>query len=453
MPQRLALSLAGLLAAGAPLHAGPGSPERPWAEILGPARGSWPPAAEEVRWREDLLDALDEAADSGRPLFVTLRCLPCKQCADFDRAVLEGGPELDPLLRRFVTVRLTDAAAADLRLLPMATHQDLDLSWWGYLFSDEGELYGVFGGRDAVSEETRISPAALARTLARVLDHHYDPRRKQWDVDGPPPDLSAPERTARDLPGYAAWSRERGGEGCLHCHQVQEVLRQPAIDTGTFDKTRDVYVWPLPENLGLVLDRDDGLRVTAVAAGSPAAKAGLRAGDSLGAADGVLLFGQADLRGVLHRGPAGAGAIDLVWTRDGALGRGRLELADGWRKTDLGWRMSLAQGNVGGRPGFAWANAVSPADRRRLGIPPGAMALRPWFGREPHDWPARAAGLRDDDVIVAVDGQSPDVAGRPFMLWFRLRHDPGDRVTLTVLDPRGRQRELAYSVPGPAKDS
>ncbi|HVS12164.1 MAG TPA: PDZ domain-containing protein [Planctomycetota bacterium] len=420
-----------------------------WPEILGPPQGSWPPPQERVVWREDLAAALDEARESGRPLFVTLRCLPCRQCADFDRAVLEGGPLLDPLLARFVTVRLTRADDIDLRLLPIEGFQDLDLSWWGWCLSPEGRVYAVFGGRDEVSDSTRISPRALAATLRRVLDHHSDPRRKGWNVDGPAPELAGKARTPRDLEGWRSWSRRdaaaRGADGCLHCHEVAEVLRQPAIDAGTFDKGRDLTPWPFPENVGLSLARDDGLLVERVQPGSPAERAGLRAGDSLAAAGERRLFGQADFRGVLHRSPSGPTHVHVLYRRGTELRSGDLDLAEGWRATDLSWRKSIAEGNFGAHPGFPWAHPASPADRRRLAIPVGSMALRPWFGKQ-RDTPAQLAGLTAGDVIVAVNGHSPDVSGRAFMVWFRLHHDPGSTVTLLARDPRGRERELRYEV-------
>jgi serine protease Do len=420
-----------------------------WAEILRPPQGTWPPPQERVVWREELNAALGEAREGGRPLFVTLRCLPCKQCADFDRAVLEGGPLLDPLLARFVTVRLTRADDIDLRLLPIEGFQDLDLSWWGWCLSPQGHVYAVFGGRDEVSDSTRISPQALAGTLRRVLDHHSDPRRKGWDIDGPAPELSGKPRTPRDLEGWRSWSRrdasERGADGCLHCHDVAEIVRQPAIDAGTFDKARDLTPWPFPENAGLSLDRDDGLLVEAVRPGSPAERAGLRAGDSLAAVGDRRLFGQADFRGVLHRAPGGATRVRVHYLRGKELRSADLELDEGWRATDLSWRKSVAEGNFGAHPGFPWAHPASPADRRRLAIPLGSMALRPWFGKQ-RDSPAQLAGLTGDDVIVAVNGESPDVSGRAFMVWFRLHHDPGSTVTLTVRDPRGRQRDLRYEV-------
>src|SRR5829696_5089380 len=76
-----------------------------WEDVLGPSTARLPAPQETVRWRGDLAGALREAQAENRPLFVTLRCLPCKQCSAFDKNVLEGGSDLDPLLEQFVTVR------------------------------------------------------------------------------------------------------------------------------------------------------------------------------------------------------------------------------------------------------------------------------------------------------------------------------------------------------------
>ena len=415
-----------------------------WAEVLGPPRGSWSQPRDEVVWRDDLRAALGEALATDRPLFVTLRCLPCKQCAGFDQEVLEGGPRLTPLLSRFVTVRLTDATQLDLGLLPAEGFQDLDLSWWGWFLSPRGEVYGVFGGRDEVSDATRISPEALANTLERVLDHHHDPRRERWALDGPARADAAP-RSPEELPGFRSWQAgnlHEADRSCLHCHQVVEILRQPALDAGTFDRERDLGVWPLPENVGLSVDRDDGLRVTAVEAGSAAAAAGVEVGDELRVAGGRLLFGQADLRGVLHREADPAGTVALRWLRDGEVHAGTLQLEDGWRATVTDWRMSVTQGNVGAHPGFGW-----PLPRRHPAVPEGQMCVEPFLGGAPAGgWPAVNAGLRGSHRIVAVDGQRPDVSGRSFLAWFRKRYEPGDEVELTVLEG-DRERAIRYTLP------
>jgi len=410
-------------------------------------QGKLPAPLPKVEWRQRLGPALKLAKESGRPLFVTFRCLPCKQCAEFDKSVLEGGPELDPLLKQFVTVRITNAEHIDRRIFPYEGYQDLDLSWWGYFLSSEGELYGIFGGRDDVSVKTRISVKALQNTLRRVLNHHYDPKRKQWNVDGPKPDLSRKYVPNFKLPGFKSWAAKRTGKsGCMHCHHVAEVLRQPAIDDGSFDKKRDLQMWPLPENVGITLDRDHGLLVRKVEPGSPAAKAGIKPGDVLGAADNTRLYGQADFRGVLHRGPKGDGEITVYWRRGDEVRNGVLKVKDGWRKTSLDWRMSVSQGNIGAGPGGFFPLKTGAAQRKRLGLKPGRMAVKPFMGRGRETRIVYQAGLRRNHVITAVNGKSPDLVGRAFLVWFRLRFNPGDKVTLTVFEPNRREKTITYTL-------
>ena len=175
-----------------------------WIEILGPSQGRIPAPLSDIVWRNDLQKALAESQQTNRPLFVTLRCLPCKQCSAFDKDVMEGGPLLAPLLSQFITVRLTDAKGIDFRLLPAETFQDFDISWWGYFLSPQGRIYAIFGGKDEVSDATRISPEALAATMKRVLAHHYDPRRENWNIDGAVPDLSGEVRSISSFPGIPA---------------------------------------------------------------------------------------------------------------------------------------------------------------------------------------------------------------------------------------------------------
>ena len=216
------------------------------------------------------------------------------------------------------------------------------------------------------------------------------------------------------------------------------------MDAGRFDKARDLNVWPYPENAGMLVDRDDGLRVTAVMVGSLAGAAGLRPGDQLAVADGRRLFSQADLRGVLHRAPvAGPVKVDLRWLRNGKVQSGTLDLPDGWRRTDLSWRTSVAHGNVGAYPGFWPTDADGLRDR--LGIAKDRMAVKPHFGfgKQPPG-PAQKAGLKANDVIVAVNGESPNLTNREWNAWFRTRFEPGDEVTLSVKNEKGEVRDVTY---------
>src|SRR5688572_24917522 len=435
------LSLAAGFASGADVN---------WTEVLGPAKGepAAAPAQQKVVWRSDLKAALAEAKRDNRPVFLTLRCLPCKQCSAFDQNVLEGGDEITPLLRQFITVRLTSASDLDLNMLPIEGFQDLDLSWWGWLLSPDARVYGVFGGRDHVSDETRISVPALANTLRRVLAHHHDPRRATWDIDGSAPRVEADPLKPAELPGYRNWlsgaHEEVRKQTCIHCHQVADILRQPAIDAKTFDKLRDTQVWPLPENVGITLDRDHGLLVKKVESGSPAAGAGVQPGDVLGMAGGRRLFGQTDFRGVLHRAPGGDTTLPIAWLRDGKVMTAMLSLKDGWRKTNGDWRMSISQGNIGADPTF-FPLSASKNERLRAGVGPDAMAVKPYWGNEPIV--ASRAGLAKNHVIAAVNGKRPNVTGRAFLVWFRMNFEPGDRVTLDVVDPAGVRKQVTYNAP------
>jgi hypothetical protein len=119
--------------------------------------------------------------------------------------------------------------------------------------------------------------------------------------------------------------------------------------------------------------------VKSVESGSAAAQAGIQSGDVLAAAGERKLFGQADFRGVLHRGPIGDGEIEVHWLRDGELKHGILRVKDGWRKTILDWRMSVAEGNIGASPGF-FPLRVSPEQRRAIGLDANDKAVRVYMG-------------------------------------------------------------------------
>lgn len=388
-----------------------------------------------VVWRDSFDLALAEAKGSGMPLLVTWRCLPCQQCAEFDKEILDGSDALNPLLRRFVTVRLTDASLLDERFFPYRTHQDLDLSWWAYCLSPDGDLYGVFGGKDHVSENTRISEAAFVNTLRRVLAHHADPRRATWDVDRPMGASSLVERGPRDTVGYKLLLEKRPGMeqphkelgSCIHCHQVGDMLTMESLADGSFRVEAFTGRWPLPENVGLLLDRDDGLRVSAVEPNSPAALAGLQPGDQLGMANGTRLFGQADFRGVLHRASQGADQIRVGYVRDGRPQFGSLVVEPGWRETNSSWRKTVYDGVYGPGMGFF------PLNGPRAGKGQG-LSIKPWMGPNPADRPVFATGLRPHMEIVAIDSMRDDLPTRELITWFRLNHKAGDEVVYEVRD-------------------
>jgi hypothetical protein len=407
--------------------------EAPWAQILGRPQGEWA-YLRKRQWFEDLDQARAIAKEENRPLFVVMRCLAAQVNADFDARVRAAGGELAEILPRFVNVRLAMIHDVDLGRLPVADHQDLDRTWWAWFLSPEGRVYGVYGGSMDQANPASVSIEALGRAMKRVLDHHYDPRRLAWDVDGPVFEAGEEPRTPYDLPGWKAWSRryvDKSNPSCLRCHEVAQILRQPLVDRGRFDKREGLEVWPLLRNIGIAVRKEDCLRVLSVDPRGPAAKAGIHPGDLLGAAAGRRLFSHTDLRGVLHRLPRQADGIRIHWTRNGKLQDGTLDLRPGWRRTPVAWRPSFVWGNVGAHPGFDRAGKVSAKERARMGIAADKMAVRPIFTSADPTYLQRA-GLLATHTIVAVNGESPDLSGPAFMAWFRLQFDPGDDVRLSV---------------------
>src|SRR5262249_38830764 len=139
------------------------------------------------------------------------------------------------------------------------------------------------------------------------------------------------------------------------------------------------------------LDRGDVIRE--VRSQSPAAAAGLKAGDVLQRLNGVPIHSLADAQLALDRAPRG-GTIQVSWRRGDTVESAKLSLPDGWRKTDISWRAS-AQDFV---PSVRLHGAdLTPDEKKALGLPVQLLAFRQKY---PLSSQAKAAGIRQDDIIL-----------------------------------------------------
>jgi S1-C subfamily serine protease len=207
----------------------------------------------------------------------------------------------------------------------------------------------------------------------------------------------------------------------------------------------EVWVYPLPENIGLTLAVDEGDRVAEVARGSPAERAGLRKGDRLTAVGGREVASFADVQYALHRAAA-SGPLDVAWQRDGKETKGRLILTEGWRKTDLSWRWSLRGLDP---PPWVQGDDLSAAQKKSLGLESGRLAFRQSSFVSA---PARQAGIRAGDVIVGVDGKELRMKARQFAAYIRLNHKVGDRVTYNLVR-EGKRLDVKLTLQGRGKGS
>jgi predicted metalloprotease with PDZ domain len=313
-----------------------------------------------------------------------------------------------------VLVRLVKIAGANLNVFDF----DHDLTWAGFFLSADEKVYGRYGGRDAASAEGRLSLAGLRHAMRAALDAH---KREGKD---PPPRRGKPQRV-EDYPAATSL-----GRGCIHCHQVSELRRGGRKAAGLW-KREEVWSYPLPENVGLTLEVDRGNHVRAVAGGTPAAKAGVRPGDVIREVNGVVVASQADFQYGLHRAPW-KGKVALSWERGGKPHAAELELADGWKKTNITWRPSL----LDILPALTvYGDDLTAEEKKALGLGPRRLAFRQ--DSKVHSQ-AVAAGVRAGDVIVGLAGESLDMTVDQFLAHVRRNYLVGDRITLQVI--RGGKR-------------
>lgn len=293
---------------------------------------------------------------------------------------------------------------------------DYDLTWYVFLLNADETIYGRYGGRDATGDTSRNTLKGLRHALTRALEVHRTPPAPQSPAGAPlrPEDIPAAKRH----------------KGCAHCHNIKEFLRADAKAAGTWDRA-EVWAYPPPDNVGIVVDLDAGDRVKSVRPGSPAETIGVRAGDTIRRLNGYPVASFADASYALHKAPA-KGSIPITWVRGGAEKSGALELADGWRKTNITWRPSL----LDILPAVPFAgDDLTAAEKRRLGLAEARAAFR--LGDNVHDSLTKA-GFRPGDVVVgvgavAVDGTMGDLLG-----YVRRNHLVGDAITVDVI--RGGRR-------------
>lgn len=276
-------------------------------------------------------------------------------------------------------------------------------------------VYGRYGGRDAASADKRLSLTGMRYAMTAALEAHAK------TPNGPPPQRAARPQRAED---YPAAKRIRAGQ-CVHCHQVYEFRREALQESGKWDRDM-VWVYPPPENVGFTLEVARGDRVAAVAGGSAADKAGLRVGDRLRTLNGFAVASFADAQYALHRAPA-RGHIPFTAERDGRPWDGRLELAPGWRETNITWRASL----LDVLPSLSLiGDDLSAAEKKALGLPEKRLAFRQDKNVHPD---AAAAGVRANDIIVGVDDKVLEMPMLKFLGHVRRNYRVGETITLNVI--------------------
>jgi serine protease Do len=321
-------------------------------------------------------------------------------------------------------VRLTSLRGINLNMFDF----DYDLTWMAFFLSPDERVLGRFGGRLPDDTETYRTIDGLRFAMDAALKRFQQ---------GPPPEMPAvtPPRTIDQYPGIVKFAPN----ACAHCHHAYDLRREMLQDKGTWSLD-EVWVYPLPENVGWTLAVDPGNRLNAVAAGSAADAAGMSPGDVLLEVNRMASATFTDVQYALHKAPA-TGELPVKFSRAGKVTEAELKLQPGWRKTDVSWRRSLK----GVEPASGLnGDDLTVEEKQQLGLPPKALAFRQ--GNFPARQ-ARQAGVQQNDIIVGVDGKNLEMTARQFDAFIRLNFRKGDTVTLDIFRD-GKRLELRMKLSG-----
>jgi serine protease Do len=395
----------------------------------------------DARWiYNDYRKGLAEAKRTGKPLLVVLRCVPCHSCAGIDAAVLEQAEkELAPLLDKFICVRVINANDLDLSLFQF----DYDLSFSTIIFNGDGTIYGRYGSWTHQHEFQNTTITGYQRALEGALAIHRGYPANKASLAGKQGG-PMPFKTPVEIPALASkYKSDLDWEGkvvpsCVHCHQIGDAFRASFRDRKKAIPTEWIYPWPSPETIGLTLASDEVGRVTAVAVGSIAAKAGVQSGDDLVTVAGQPLISIADVSWALHRAPD-AGALAVEIKRGGSKKTLSLALPANWRAN------SEISKRVGTWPmrGMALGGLVleeaPDATRTQHALGKDRLALRvKGLGQYGKNAAAKNAGFQKEDVLVEIDGKSDRMTESALIGKLLQTHQPGEKIKATVL--RGQQR-------------
>src|SRR3954470_543636 len=393
----------------------------------------------------DLGEGVRAAKDSGKPLLVVFRCIPCQACQEFDDDVARRDPIIRDLLDEFVCVRIVQANTIDLTIF----QHDFDQSFAAYLMNPDLTIYGRFATRSERPEHEDISLEGLRKAMEAALRMHRDYGAVKPSLAGKQV-RQARYRTPRDYPSLAGKYgetidyEEKTARSCMHCHQVREAER--LVYRAAREPIPDEVLFPYPDPavLGLKMDPKAMATVERVTPGTPAERAGVRAGDEIVTLAGQPLLSIADLQWVLHNTPS-ATKLPAKVRRAGEAMDISLDLQEGWRRGDISWRTTtwdLRRMGLGG----LWLEELTGEQRAGSKLPDDAMALRvKHVGEYGEHAVARRAGFQKGDILVSFDGQAGKISETDLLAYTMQRKRPGDEVAVTVLR-NGKRESMRFAL-------
>lgn len=341
---------------------------------------------------------------------------------EFDTQVVCHDPNFATLSESFVLLRMSHMRGVNIGQFAF----DYNENWMGLFLDAQGRVYARYGSIDPDTRESHNTVEGLLHTMAAVLALHQE----QPKPPHTPPQAYRPE----EIPAMPAYARNT----CIECHMVQTGLNAQVHKDNQF--ARDTFwVYPPPDNIGIKLDHKRGNVIREVVVDSFAAKAGLRAGDVVLRVNEAPVFSAADFRFVLNQ-IAARSKLAVELERDGARVEALLDLDGDWRRISP-VRQRAFQNYIRTKTEFPqWIfHPLKPADKETLGIAADNLAIRLLAHKNPIvkggslKGAFENAGFRDNDVIIAFDGDRKDHYPRMPHYYLYIEHKSGDKVEVSYL--------------------
>lgn len=390
----------------------------------------------------DIEKAKAAAKTFNKPLFVTFRCVPCKDCMGFDAEVAKGNQKIATLASsEFISVRIVEMKGINLSDFQF----DYDLNWAGMFIHHDGTVLARYGTQSAEGADAYNSVAGLESTMKAVLKAYksYPTNRRSFEKKKGSPQ---PYAKALELPGLNNKERYAGQtelNNCIHCHNIHDARHESLFRSKNLTHEK-LWKFPLPKNVGLIMNRDTINEVQSVIPQSAAMKAGIKKGDMIESINEQSILSIADMQWVFHNASNNKESFDLRIRSKNGIKRVKLETSAGWKKSDISWRASMW--NLPPRLGI-WTPRANENELRKAGLQKDEEAiLIKWINRKQNTSNAAwQAGLRQGDILLEVNGKPALKDPEKLHTYIKLNHQPGEWMTWTVLR-NGKEKEIRFQL-------
>lgn len=395
----------------------------------------------------DIPGAMEEAEQTGKPIIVVLRCVPCHECVKLDDQLVDTDPVIRPLLEKFVCVRQVATNGLDLDLF----QYDTDQSFAVFFLNADKTIYGRFGTRSHRTEWMGdVSLKGLAKALQGTLDLHANYLSVKDSLAGKrgqPMEVASPELYPSLKDKFTDSLNYAGdvAKSCIHCHQIGDAQREYYWHAKKPIPDKILWPYPHPKMVGLVIDPNEMATVKDVTPGTIAAVAGLEKGDVIESFSGQPMLSIADIQWVLHNVDPDGGEVPIKISRGGASIESKLVFSKNWRREgDLSWRVTtwgLRRISAGGMV----LEAMGESEQKEAGVAYQEMALHvKRAGKYGPHGTARRIGLVEGDVITSFDGRTDFESEQDLLTYVVTSKKPGDKVDVRV---KRSGKEVAYELP------